>query len=139
MARGSISTEVSDLRRELNELNTLLNKMVATNINLQSKLTESVIKMNDLMKEVKDMVELLQVATEMESGPSEVRGLSDMNEAMQGLNKNVQAIEDYLKKIYRRIFMLSQANAIKKQGYVQRSAQTPASQLSANPLLEKQL
>lgn len=115
MARESISGEVSALKSELKELNLLLNKMVATNINVQSKVTESLIKMDDLLKEVKDMVELLQVATEMESGPSEIRGLTDMNESMRTLNKNVESVEVHLRKIYRRLFMMSQASRMPVQ------------------------
>lgn len=113
MARDSISQEVSDLRRELTDLNMLLNKMVATNINVHAKVTESLIKMDDLLKEVKDMVELLQVATEMESGPSEIHGLNDLVDSSKSANKSMASIEDYLKKIYRRLVILSQAAPIR--------------------------
>jgi len=131
MARESIGQEVSDLRRELTDLNMLINKMVATNINVQSKVTESLIKMDDLLKEVKDMVELLQVATEMESGPSEVHGLNDLVDANKMISKSMVSIEDYMKKIYRRLIIISQSATVKNSS--SRLSQRP-SMLSSSSL-----
>ncbi|MBR9679182.1 MAG: hypothetical protein GON13_02860 [Nanoarchaeota archaeon] len=136
MARESISTEVSDLRRELSELNNLITKMVATNINVQSKVTESLIKMDDLIKEVKDMVELLQVATEMESGPTEIHGFSDMTSSLKKLNTNVESIDTNLKKVYRRLFVMSQSTPL--SGVSQRKPVFPQSRPSLQSLPVKE-
>ncbi len=107
MARGSISDEIIELKRELNDLNLILNKLVTTNITAQSKITDSMIKMDSLISEVKEMVELLQVATEIESAPAEIKGLSDLTENMSSLNKSLASIEVYVKKLYRRVFILT--------------------------------
>lgn len=107
MARGNIGEEVTDLRRELNDLNLLINKLVTTNLNVQSKITESLIKMDSLIGEVKEMVELLQVATELESQPTEFKGFDNMNKGITELNKSLVSVETYVKKLYRRVFILS--------------------------------
>lgn len=103
----SIRNEVDDLRRELNDLNRMLNQLVATNINIQSKVTELIVRMDDVLKEVKDMVELLQVATEMERGSFEIKGLNELINYARETNTSVSNVESYVKKIYRRIFLIN--------------------------------
>ncbi|PJA22828.1 hypothetical protein COX58_01065, partial [archaeon CG_4_10_14_0_2_um_filter_Archaea_38_6] len=65
------------LEENVEELNEQLNKMVSVNINLQSKMTELLIKVTDLVRENRELISLLEEEAEGEAGTNDKGTSSD--------------------------------------------------------------
>ncbi len=107
--------ELLDLKHEVSELNSLLNKLISTNINVHSSIAEFLVRTEDLARNVKEMVELLEVATEIESGPTEIKGMNELLELAKEMNKNTMETSEFVKKMHRRLFILSTAAKPKEE------------------------
>ncbi|MDD3888279.1 MAG: hypothetical protein PHN19_06005 [Patescibacteria group bacterium] len=102
-----VSSSNAQLERNVNELNEQLVKLVSININLQSKMTELLIKMTDLVRENRELISLLEESSEESS--AENVGLSNENLVfeLKKIEKNTsdtmksnQELGQYLKKMY---------------------------------------
>lgn len=101
-----VSSSNAQLERNVQELNEQLTKLVSININLQSKMTELLIKMTDLVRENRELISLLE-----ESGEEDIEKKSESNDGvifeLKKIEKNtsenskyVQELGAHLKKMY---------------------------------------
>jgi hypothetical protein len=102
-----VSSSNANLERNVNELNEQLMKLVSININLQSKMTELLIKMTDLVRENRELIGLLEESSEEDS--AEKSGVSNENIIfeLKKIEKNTSEtmrsnleLGQYLKKMY---------------------------------------
>lgn len=102
-----VSSSNAQLERNVNELNEQLIKLVSININLQSKMTELLIKMTDLVRENRELISLLEESSEEDS--AEKQGVSNENvvfelkkiekNTSEAMKSNVE-LSQFLKKMY---------------------------------------
>ncbi|MFA5303725.1 MAG: hypothetical protein WC393_04285 [Candidatus Nanoarchaeia archaeon] len=102
-----VSSSNAQLERNVNELNEQLMKLVSININLQSKMTELLIKMTDLVRENRELISILEESSEEES--DEKQGASNENVVfeLKKIEKNTSEtmksnleLGQFLKKMY---------------------------------------
>ena len=101
--------ETNKLEHNIQNLNEQIIKMVSVNINLQSKMTELLIKVTDLIRENREIISLLEEASEIEPTNKEknkidyegifleVKKISLSTSKMSEENKGLL---DYMKRIY---------------------------------------
>lgn len=105
------------LRRTVEDLTIQTNKMVGLNMSLQSKIIELLIRVTDLIEDVKEMVSLLKSASEL---PPEKeltaefieKMLKQNQEYLENNNKllefnrkaleSIKNVEKYIKRLYRK-------------------------------------
>lgn len=101
-----VSSSNAQFERNVQELNEQLAKLVSININLQSKMTELLIKMTDLVRENRELISLLE-----ESGEDESEKKNEADEGMvfelkkiekntSDTSKYVQEMGSHLKRLY---------------------------------------
>jgi hypothetical protein len=102
-----VSSSNAQLERNVSELNEQLMKLVSININLQSKMTELLIKMTDLVRENRELIGLLEESSEEESAEkpgvsneSIVFELKKIEKNTSETMKSNQELGQYLKKMY---------------------------------------
>lgn len=101
-----------ELRKSVSDLSEQVSKMVTVNINLQAKMTELMIKIADLVKELREIGDLLRRASEVEveegAAPAEisltpvVEELKKISEQNERVVKAIEGLQDYLKRTYTR-------------------------------------
>lgn len=96
------------LEQNIEELNEQLNKMISININLQSKMTELLIKVTDLIRENRELISLLEEASETTAG-EESKGpdwesllveLKNITSNTTDLKEENTKLVDYIKRFY---------------------------------------
>ncbi len=109
------STEQYDkLSNNIEDLNEQITKMVSININLQSKMTELLIKVTDLIRENRELIGLLEEASEAEVMEPETSRTELLNElkmiksSISEMSSSFKGLEKYIKKAYTKE-MLSKA------------------------------
>lgn len=80
----------NSLDNSVEELNEQLTKMISININLQSKMTELLIKVTDLIRENRELISLLEEASETE----DVKKEEGESESMANLLIELRKITD---------------------------------------------
>jgi hypothetical protein len=102
-----VSSSNANLERNVNELNEQLIKLVSININLQSKMTELLIKMTDLVRENRELIGLLEESSQEDS--AEKSGVSNESIVfeLKKIEKNTSEtmrsnleLGQYLKRMY---------------------------------------
>ncbi|PIU61581.1 hypothetical protein COS83_03905 [archaeon CG07_land_8_20_14_0_80_38_8] len=96
------------LEENVEELNEQLNKMVSVNINLQSKMTELLIKVTDLVRENRELISLLEEEAEGEAGTNDkgtssdslIMELKKIETNTRGMKEENTKVLDYIKKLY---------------------------------------
>ncbi len=93
------------LEDNIEELNEQITKMVSININLQSKMTELLIKVTDLIRENRELVNLLEEASEEEEeeGPdwnSILVELKKIEKNTADFKEANSKLVEYIKKMY---------------------------------------
>lgn len=106
------------LTKNIEDLNEQITKMVSININLQSKMTELLIKVTDLIRENRELVGLLEEASEIEidamhaDAEATTKDLLDelkkVTKAIGDMSKSFSGVEKYIKRAYTKE-MLSKA------------------------------
>ena len=118
-----MSSETSELKdilkefsHEIRESNEQMGKMITINLTLQSKITELLIKMADLVKNVNEMVILLKETGEEEEQGSDFSPMVKALEDMKGQNEEIlvalQAIDKHMSRDYTREML---GRAIRKE------------------------
>jgi len=109
------SSSSNQLKNNIEELNEQITKLVSININLQSKMTELLIKVTDLIRENRELVSLLEEASDGEQGGGtsnegllvELRKIeNNTNELYQENSKLVE----YIKRMYTKSLLSSAMN-----------------------------
>jgi hypothetical protein len=96
----------SKLEQNVEELNEQITKMVSININLQSKMTELLIKVTDLIRENRELISLLEEASEVaeeEAGPDwsgMIAELKNITSNTADLKSENTKLVDYIKRFY---------------------------------------
>jgi hypothetical protein len=102
-----VNSSNAQLERNVNELNEQLTKLISININLQSKMTELLIKMTDIVRENRELISLLEESSEEET--AEKSGVSNENLIfeLKKIEKNTSEtmksnleLSQFLKKMY---------------------------------------
>lgn len=103
-----IASSNAELEKNVNELNEQLSKLVSININLQSKMTELLIKMTDLVRENRELISLLEDAG-AEEAESKTQGISsesvlfELKKIEKNTNETLKTnieLTHHLKKMY---------------------------------------
>jgi hypothetical protein len=102
-----VSSSNAQLERNVNELNEQLMKLVSININLQSKMTELLIKMTDLVRENRELISLLEESSEEETAEKSGANNENMIFELKKIEKNTSEtmksnleLGQFLKKMY---------------------------------------
>jgi len=99
------------LERNVGELNEQLVKLVSININTQSKMTELLIKMTDLVRENRELISLLEESSEEETA-EKTGGNENLVFELKRIEKNTaenmkatMELSQYLKKTYTKLLL----------------------------------
>jgi hypothetical protein len=101
---------IKELGENIEELNEQVLKLVTVNINLQSKITELLIKNTEQIEQVTEMIELLKRASEVEVGEKEVKldlspvvtELRTMSAQNEEIKRGLQELSNFMRTLYRR-------------------------------------
>jgi len=102
-----VSSSSAQLEKNVNNLNEQISKLVSININLQSKMTELLIKMTDLVRENRELISLLEEASEEETAEKPGSGNEELIFELKKIEKNTedslkssQELAQYMKRMY---------------------------------------
>lgn len=107
------------LKSNIGELNEQITKLVSININLQSKMTELLIKVTDLIRENRELVSLLEESSDSgEEGVSNEGLLVELKKIeinTSGLYQENFKLTEYIKRMYTKSLLSSAINGISNE------------------------
>ncbi|MBN1923903.1 MAG: hypothetical protein JW791_04040 [Nanoarchaeota archaeon] len=131
------------LEQNIEDLSEQLNKMVSININLQSKMTELLIKVTDLIRENRELISLLEEASSGEEEEGEANKAFDseiMLVELKKIEKNTSdltaenvKLNDYIKRMYTKS-LLSKAIKGKVESSPKKEEEEPVEEEEETPL-----
>ena len=99
-----------DFMEAINKLAKQVDRIAVTNLSLQAKMTDLLIRVTDMIKHMESMINLLQKASEGEGEPPEIKAniepvtneLKKLNIQMEELKAKMGDMTEYMRKVYTR-------------------------------------